>query len=264
MNKQKSIESFAYIDAFAGTGYHSLKHDENPNQPLFPELIEAEPLHFVDGSARIALQVEPRFKKYIFVEKDPARYRELQKLRGQFPDKAPDIIVVNADANTYLQDLCEKNWKRRRAVLFLDPFGMQVRWDTIQAIARTKAIDLWYLFPLGIGVSRLLKRDGNISPAWRNRLDEVFGETDWYDAFYKTYVGSDLFGEQKRIVKVGDFDLISEYLVQRLKTIFSGVAENPLPLFNSMNNPLFLLCFASANDRGAQTAIRIAQDILRR
>jgi hypothetical protein len=35
-------------------------------------------------------------------------------------------------------------------VLFLDPYGMQVDWTTIEAIARTKAIDLRVLFPLGI------------------------------------------------------------------------------------------------------------------
>lgn len=30
------------------------------------------------------------------------------------------------------------------------------------------------------------------------------------------------------------------------------------------NNPLYLLCFASANPKGAKTAIKIAQDILKR
>jgi len=45
---------------------------------------------------------------------------------------------------------------------------------------------------------------------------------------------------------------------------FAGVAENPLLLRNSKNNPLYLLCFASGNPRGAKTAIKIAQDILKR
>ncbi|MGI9165743.1 MAG: hypothetical protein ACR2G5_05060 [Pyrinomonadaceae bacterium] len=45
--------------------------------------------------------------------------------------------------------------------------------------------------------------------------------------------------------------------------MFAGVAENPLPLFNSRNVPLYLLCFASGNSRGAKAAIKIAQDILR-
>jgi hypothetical protein len=33
-------------------------------------------------------------------------------------------------------------------------------------------------------------------------------------------------------------------------------------LRNSRNNPLYLLCFASGNPRGAKTAVKIAQDIL--
>ncbi len=41
-------------------------------------------------------------------------------------------------------------------MVFLDPYGMQVEWSTIEALAATKAIDLWYLFPLGVGVARLL------------------------------------------------------------------------------------------------------------
>jgi len=43
-----------------------------------------------------------------------------------------------------------------------------------------------------------------------------------------------------------------------------GVAENLLLLRNSKNNPLYLLCFASGSSRGAKTAIKIAQDILKR
>jgi three-Cys-motif partner protein len=197
MSRQKGIRKYAYIDAFAGTGYASLRQEENPEVPLFPELIEAEPQTFIDGSARIALQVKPRFTTYIFIEKDPARFLSVQTLRNDFPDRASDIILINADANTAIQDLCEKNWQQRRAVLFLDPFGLQVTWNTIQAIAQTAAIDMWYLFPLGVGVNRLLRRDCNISPAWRRRLDELFGESGWYEVFYQTYVERDLFGEHK-------------------------------------------------------------------
>jgi hypothetical protein len=37
--------------------------------------------------------------------------------------------------------MCAKSWKDRRAVLFIDPFGIQLSWDTLVAIARTQAID---------------------------------------------------------------------------------------------------------------------------
>src|SRR5215468_858347 len=86
----------------------------------------------------------------------------------------------------------------------------------------------------------------------------------WYDVFYRTIKTPGLFGEEEMIEKIGDFSLISQYFVRRLKTVFAGVADNPLPLLNSHNNPLYLLCFASGNPKGAKTAIKIAQDILRR
>jgi three-Cys-motif partner protein len=255
--------TYAYIDAFAGTGYQTIRTEDSPTQPLFQELIEDEPKRFLDGSARIALQVEPRFNRYIFIEQDAHRFAQLSKLRDDFPDRAKDIMLINADANEALKDLCEKNWAKHRAVLFLDPFGMQVTWNTITAIAKTRAIDLWYLFPMGIGVNRLMARDGNISPQWRQRLDETFGESNWYDVFYRTYVKQNLFGEtQEKTVKVGSFDDIGRYVVNRLRSIFAEVADNPLYLYNSRNNPLFLLCFAAGNPKGAPTAVKIAQDIL--
>ncbi|HMF55559.1 MAG TPA: three-Cys-motif partner protein TcmP [Pyrinomonadaceae bacterium] len=263
MNKQNF--RFAYIDAFAGTGYRTLETSENDTNLLFPELAEQESQTFIDGSARIALEVQPRFSKYIFIECDPARFAELEQLKTEYPLIRDDIILVNSDANDYVKELClKRDWRRRRAVLFLDPFGMQVTWDTIEAVAQTRAIDLWILFPLGVAVNRLIKKDGKISETWRRKLDAMFGATDWYEAFYRPKVVKGLFGEESSMEKVSDFDFIGQYFVKRLKSLFAGVAENPLPLLNSKNNPLYLLCFASANPKGSTTAIKIAQDILRR
>jgi three-Cys-motif partner protein len=251
---------FAYIDAFAGTGYRTIKKEEGHEELPFPDLDS-----FLDGSARIALQVEPRFTRYIFVEQSKSRFAELQKLREEFPNIQNDIILVNNDANSYLQDLClNYSWKTNRAVLFLDPFGLEVNWDTIIAVANTKAIDLWYLFPLGVAVNRMLTKSGQISAVWRERLNRLFGDEGWYDVFYRTIKTPGLFGEEEMIQKIGDFSLISQYFVRRLKTVFAEVADNPLPLLNSHNNPLYLLCFASGNPKGSKTAIKIAQDILRR
>ena len=83
--------------------------------------------------------------------------------------------------------------------------------------------------------------------------------------FFITRQFTNVFGNQQTsTVKLADFDLIGDYFVKRLKTVFAGVAENPLPLVNSRNSPLYLLCFASGNPKGAKTAIRIADDILKR
>lgn len=255
---------FAYIDAFAGTGYRNLKEEENQSMLMFPELVEQESKRFLDGSARIALQVQPRFTKYIFIEKDETRFADLQTLKTDFPYLKDDIMLVNSEANMYIQELCKKNWEGRRAVLFLDPYGMQVPWETIKRIANTQAIDLWYLFPLGVAVNRLLKKDGNITESIKKKLDIVFGASDWYSSFYQSGTNLDLFGNKLSIEKIADYSLISDYFINRLKTAFSHVAENPLPLLNSKNNPLYLLCFAANNPRGGSTAVKIAQDILGR
>jgi three-Cys-motif partner protein len=253
-----------YVDAFAGTGYRTISRHAALDGEIFPELAENDNQAFLKGSARIALEVQPPFKEYIFIEQDQARFQELERLKAEFPSLANRIRTVNADANAYLLDWCNVNdWRKRRAVIFLDPYGMQVEWSLIEAIAQTKGIDLWLLFPLGIAVSRLLTRNTPPPEEWAQALTRIFGTENWKQAFYPRRTTLTLWGEQEEQVKEADFEQIGQYFVQRLKTVFTAVAENPLPLFNSKNNPLYLLCFASGNPRGSATAVRIAQDILR-
>ena len=143
-----------------------------------------EPQRFLQGSARVALECDPPFHKYIFIEKNEEKLAELQiNLSREFPKKEKLIIFIRGDANTVIQDLCEKDWRLHRAVLFLDPFGMQVTWTTMEAVAKTKAMDLWILFPLGVAVNRLLTKDGNINEKWKRKLDEIFGSEGWYNKF---------------------------------------------------------------------------------
>ena len=84
-------------------------------------------------------------------------------------------------------------------MLFLDPYGMQVDWTTIQAIARTRAIDLWYLVPAGIGIGRLIPRSGNVDARWAERLDRMLGERGWQRRFLRERHLRSLFGESVQI-----------------------------------------------------------------
>lgn len=256
----------AYIDAFAGTGYRTLRREpegeDSSEQLLFPDLADAAPQQLLDGSARLALKVEPRFDSYIFIDRDVERCRELEALKAEFPDVASSIRVEAGEANKEIRKICAKNWKSHRAVLFLDPYGMQVEWQTIEAIARTKAIDLWLLFPLGIGVSRLLTRSGEIPKAWRSRLDALLGTTDWYEEFYKTRPATTLFGTEEERLEKATNESIGRYFNDRLKKIFAGVAE-PGVLRNSSNCPLYLLCYATGNKNAVPIALNIANHLLK-
>jgi len=264
MNKQPF--NFIYIDAFAGTGYRERRQGECKSSipPLLPEFLQDETQELMNGSPRIALEVEPSFMKYIFIEKNPKRFKELSTLCEEFPHLANRIDLINADCNIYLKDLCvNSQWTKQRAVLFLDPFGMQVEWETMEAIAKTKAIDVWILFPLGVAVNRLLKRNGDIKETWRIRLNRLFGTNEWHDTFYKNIISDDLFGPKQKIIKVCTLESISRFYIKHLKKIFANVADSPRPLFNSKGNPLFHLCFAVANPRGAAVAMKIADHILK-
>lgn len=254
-----------YIDAFAGTGYVT-KEFKVAARTLFDPEETVSLKDFIDGSARIALQTNPSFSKYTFIEKHQRRYKELMKLRDEFPSLANSIEVVNDEANVYVKRICGNDWisTRRRAVMFLDPYGTQVNWETIEAIANTKAIDLWLLFPIGT-VNRLLNKDGHIIESRTARLNQLFGDEHWHKAFFEEHEEEPtLFGDdaKRRFVKIASFEKIAEYFVGRLKSVFADVAPNPLFLRNSTNSPIFLLCFAAGNPNGAPIAVRIAQSIL--
>lgn len=257
----------AYIDAFAGTGTRSAREPALSGAPetlLFPDLAEAAPQKLLDGSAKLALQVEPRFDKYIFIERSPERCRQLEGLKTEFPALANDIDVRQGEANEVIQKLCAdpSKWTSRRAVLFLDPYGMQVEWKTIVAVAATKAIDLWLLVPLGMGMNRLAPNSGKLPESWRQRMNAFLGTADWYDDFYKVETKLTLFGDHQVQVKAS-MDVMARYFNNRLKKVFAGVAEEPGVLWNSSNNPLYMFCFAVGNERGKDIALRIANHLLR-
>ncbi|MGN6183958.1 MAG: three-Cys-motif partner protein TcmP [Thermoanaerobaculia bacterium] len=258
--------SLSYIDAFAGTGTRKQRDpaDENKMTPLFPDLAEADSKRLLDGSARLALQVEPRFTRYIFIDQDRVHCASLERLKADFSDKAAAINVTCGDANHEIQRICSTTqWSSNRAVLFLDPYGMQVEWKTIEAVAATKAIDMWLLFPLGMGVNRVLKRDGNIPDSWRSRLNLLLGTEEWEQEFYRVEKTPTLFGEDEEWVTKASMQVIGGFFNRQLKTIFAGVADRPGVLRNLRGSPLYLFCFAAANPHGAPIALKIANHILK-
>ncbi len=142
----------AYIDAFAGSGYRGARRSkDDPNGPqslLLPDLAADEPQDLLAGSAKRALQTDPPFDRYIFIDKSRVRCEHLEELKNEFQDLADIIDIQQGDANSKIQGFCREDWSSRRAVLFLDPYGMQVEWESVAAVAKTQAIDLWLLFPL--------------------------------------------------------------------------------------------------------------------
>lgn len=251
-----------YVDAFAGTGTRAERIQTADDLQLFDD-VYAETNDYRDGSARKALSLASPFDRYLFVEQSRDRVSTLKAtIDTDFADLASRSDLQQGDANAVLKQWCSRrDWKRERAVVFLDPYGMQVEWSTIEVLAATKAVDLWYLFPLGVGVARLLTKDGNINPAWQTRLQKLFGTADWRQRFYQVTRSQDLFGDREMVARDASEGNIAAFIHERLQTCFAVVADG-LVLRNSKASPLYLLCFAAANERGGRTALKIAQSIL--
>jgi three-Cys-motif partner protein len=253
-----------YLDAFAGSGFRAGKSDDE--LPLFGS---ATDWSVYMGSALRALDVEPGFDRFFFVENDATSFAALQR-HVQAHTKGSRATLLQEDANSALARVIEAvNWRSNRGVLFLDPYGMQVEWKTLVRVADSRAIDVWYLCPIGLGFNRLLPRNAPIPDGWRRRLSTCFGTPDWEQAFYvQSNAIADLLGDTTQTVaRAADLEDIEKYLVQRLATIFrGGVLDQALRLGTPGRPPMYSLIFACGNPSRTASALafRLARAALKK
>lgn len=264
--------SLYYIDAFAGTG-EILSSNKNYDNGMFAELVdylgsEEEIEKYFMGSAQLALETHPPFYSYIFIEQNRGNRSKLANLCERYNHR--NIYILDGDCNDRLKRILETVPRNIRGIIFLDPFGMQVKWETLLAISKTKKFDIWYLFPTD-GVNRCLRRDGDIPSSWESRLTKLFGDSNWRGTFYKplmpevnkqgslfTDITEDYVNHSCQVKAVSNKD-IEGFMRERLSTIFPYVCEQPIPLYNSRNKLLFSLFYCVSND--SIQAIRLGKKL---
>ena len=245
-----------YIDAFAGTGHIDQDFGDDP-------VSQKDRNNLIMGSAARALHVtDRRFDHLLFVESDPDRCGQLRLLRSEHAGRS--IEIVEADANDHLgslrQDEYGSSW---RGVLFLDPFGTQLDWSTVEHIAQLERLDTWLLFPSGtIGRMLPLSQDpSEVSPAWANRLTRVYGDESWRQ-LYSECPQTHLFGLREQARERGVNGLMRIYK-DRLRTVFgSRLLQDSRTLTNSKNSPLFEFVFCAGHPKGKTVAQRIASHLV--
>ena len=207
---------------------------------------------YIAGSPKVPLEIAHQFTDYVFVEKDEDRIEELRTLE-EAHKQTTHVHIRNEDCNEYLRRFLNRSsgrWRRMRGVVFLDPFGMQVPWDTIAALGRTQAIEVFINFPVGMAIQRLLPRTGKFTKKHRDKLNRYFGTTEWFDLVYDSQEG--LLGEQvTKRQKTGD-DLVRWYR-GRLRDVFGHVSA-AREMQSQTGRPLYYLMFAGPNKTGAGIA----------
>ncbi len=248
--KDKDFFTLLYFDGFAGSG--SIIKDNKVN------------IDITVGAAKRIVEIdEPRsFDQYYFVEKDEKNIESLKEVtKDLFPQKK--IFLENKDCNQKLIDLSEylndpKN-KLVRTLAYIDPCGMQVEWRSIESLKGLN-IDMWILVPTGLGVNRLLTKNGEISPAWLTRLEKFLGisELEITNLFYTK--SSTLFEDFTHIQKEDRaIQKSAELYGNRLKEVFDHVSK-PFELRNSSNSVMYHLFLTSKNE----TAVKIANEIVKK
>jgi three-Cys-motif partner protein len=248
---------FHFVDAFAGPGQHQIRPTATPDdlESLFNDATRfqnqsQDASELIAGSPLTALSIAPPFSTYTFIELDADRVASLKKLASTV--QSPVEIVQSECAHFLRQRFVRAhNWKNERAVVFLDPFGMQVNWDTIEALASTKAIEIFLNFPVGMAIQRLLLRNADdYTEQGRQKLDGYFGTTEWFDVLYKKR--RSLFGDVEDKVNDSGEALLRWYR-KRLENVFGYVSSAHL-IRNSRRGHLYYLLLASPNKTGAKIA----------
>jgi len=215
------FDELCYIDAFAGTGTRTIRHEARPGNLIDPP---SEPrIERRRGSARIALDIVPHFDKLIFIDEKQSHCEALLSLANEYPGR--HIEVVQGDANEALRARIDSaKWSGTRAVIFLDPYGMAVDWSTLELIRRTEAIDIWYLVSLA-GLFRQAALDpAQLTETKRAAITRMLGTGEWEAAWYSREPRTDLLGTiDEAYQRTANVAVIEQFVERRLKLLFPKV-----------------------------------------
>lgn len=247
--KNRTYWDKVYIDAFAGPGLSEVRKrplQEASILDMFAEDPSAEEITYLRGSPRVALDIPTPFDAYVFIERDPERVAELLQLEEEYRGRRR-VTVKAGDANEELLAIADKVSKaRHRVFAFLDPFGIQMPWSTIEELAKTGAIEVLINFPLFIAINRMLPVTGEFRPGWREALDTFFGTREWEDHVYERRNG--MFGPYVEKYIDSNERLLAWYRA-RLEGAFGYVSPAML-IQNTRQAPLYYLIWAGPNPAG--------------
>lgn len=227
---------YVYIDAFSGAGIHISKSTGQ----------------FVLGSPLNALQVNPPFKEYHFIDLNSGKAHLLRDIIG----KRADVTIHEGDCNTLL---LEKVFPRakfedyRRGLCLLDPYGLHLNWEVISTAGQMKSIEIFLNFPV---------MDMNQNVLWHNpervdakqitRMNAFWGDASWEKAAYDTT--RNLFGWKEKT----DNESVVAAFQKRLKTVAKfDYVPDPIPMRNSTNAVIYYLFFASRKPAAANIVRQI-------
>jgi three-Cys-motif partner protein len=229
--------SHVYIDGFSGSGVYVARRSGE----------------FVPGSPLNALSIIPPFCEYFLIDLDGDKTAELRRRVGN----RPEVHLETGDCNQILLDKVFPKVRYedyRRALCLLDPYGLHLNWEVVQAAGQSRAIDLFLNFPImDMNRNALWRTQEKVPQEKRDRMTAFWGDDSWQEAAYTSE--RTLFGEER--VKAENRDVAGAFR-ERLREAagFAHVAE-PLAMRNTRGAVVYFLFFASQKP----VASKIIKDI---
>jgi len=227
MRRKPQWKSLEFIDLLCGPGIDIIEGKEVPGSPL------------------IALQTQPQFDHVYLGDR---RARNVDALRRRIP--ASDLSRVEllvGDCHTHARTIVDRlpQWGTL-ALAFVDPEGFEVRFELLRTFAE-RSIDILFLFPSGIGVTR---NAGAEARQVDSNIDQLWGTQDWREL----RVAKQLAGELWSSADASRLDALDQSFVKafcgRVATLgYVHYASSP-PLRNQRNVPMYHLLFFSKHEAG--------------
>lgn len=247
-----------YLDAYAGGGRAVVRAEERGQADcagLFGEAVPIDPeaRELIDGSPRVALGIANPFDRYVFADPDPDRAVELEALKQEFAG-ARTVDVSQRTAAEAIAWLTAQPISRRthRGIAFLDPFGAQLDWASLQKLADTGLFEVVVNFALSMAIQRMLPNSGEVPEACASALDSYFGSRAWFEEVYQRRDGG--------LFATGGFEKRPDYLERllelyraRLRSAFGHISA-PRLIRNTRGAPLYYLLWAGPNKKGLEGA----------
>jgi len=214
-----------YIDGFAGAGHHRAKGSDR----------------IIEGSPARALAVKPPFDFFHFVDIDGARVAELKRIS----EGRSNVSVYQGDCNEVLTKKVFPQVRYadyQRALCILDPYGLDLNWETIHMAGESKVIEIFLNFPvMDMNMNVLWHKSERVTEAQRERMTRFWGDTTWETAAYPTTQGLFELMQEK-----ATNEEVAEAFRTRLKS--SGgfkYVPKPMPMRNTKGAVVYFLFFAS-------------------
>ena len=105
-----------------------------------------------------------------------------ENVKSNYSEKFSKVHFITGDCNKKLNDVLSNITVYDRCLMFLDPYALELNWETLEKISQCGVVDLWYLFPLS--VIRLMSKDKEITDRNKDKVTSILGTDKWLNELF--------------------------------------------------------------------------------